>query len=70
MKDLEAPLEVASQKLELLKALKDIIDSFPRANVDNVDILELMNNIRSKYKKVCAQLKINIKYPESDKFSF
>lgn len=68
--DLGTASESTSQKIESLKTLKSIIDNFPHTNVDNVDIVEVLNNIRARFKKVCAQLKINIKYPESDNFSF
>lgn len=62
--------KISLDKIKPLNNLKDTIDNFPRINADNIDILELMDSIRAKYKKLCAQFKINIKYPECDKFSF
>ncbi|XP_044257851.1 protein LTO1 homolog [Tribolium madens] len=53
-----------------LETLRDMLDSFPRENDPNVDILELMGKIRAKFKKICAVLKIQPPFPESDKLSF
>lgn len=71
LKDSASYSKISLDKIKPLNDLKDTIDNFPRTNADNIDILELVDSIRAKYKKVCAQFKINIRYPEScDKFSF
>lgn len=49
--------------------LKLIIE-FPRTNDEQSDILGLADTIRAQYRKTCAILKINGKYPESDQLSF
>lgn len=58
---------------EKVKPIIDLIEDiqkFPRTNVENVDILEILNNITAKFKKNCVLFKINIKYPETDNLSF
>lgn len=62
--------KISDDKAKSVNDLKQLIESFPKANVDNVDLFELMDKIRVKYKKVCVQFKISIKFPDSDKFSF
>lgn len=47
-----------------------LIDDFPRTNDEQADILGLADSIRAQYRKTCAILKINGKYPESDNLSF
>lgn len=54
----------------LLEQLEQLLNNFPRTNAEDVDILELADNIRSKFKKFCAVAKINAAYPESDSLSF
>lgn len=47
-----------------------LIDEFPRTNSEQADIIGLAGVIRTQYRKTCAILKINRKYPESDQLSF
>lgn len=47
-----------------------LIDDFPRTNDEQSDILGLADSIRAQYRKACAILKINGKYPETDQLSF
>lgn len=47
-----------------------LITEFPRTNDEQADILGLADTIRAQYRKACAILKINGKYPESDQLSF
>lgn len=47
-----------------------LITEFPRTNDEQADILGLADTIRAQYRKTCAILKINGKYPESDQLSF
>lgn len=70
MKDFGTQSKKSEVKDKSLYDVKQLIESFPEANVDNVDLFEFMNKIRAKYKKVCVQFKISVKFPESDKFSF
>ncbi|CAH1963928.1 unnamed protein product [Acanthoscelides obtectus] len=55
---------------EQLKHLKVLLDNFPRVNDETVDIVTLADQIRTKYKKVCAQMKLNMPYPETNIISF
>ncbi|XP_055312829.1 protein LTO1 homolog [Sitodiplosis mosellana] len=48
----------------------NLIGEFPRTNDEEADILRLADTIRAQYRKTCAILKINGKYPESDQLSF
>lgn len=53
-----------------LLRLKSLIDSFPHYNAEDIDFLDLLDNIRTLFKKVCALFKINLSYPEASKVSF
>nr|CAI5850417.1 unnamed protein product [Callosobruchus analis] len=55
---------------EELEYLKELLGCFPRENDETVDILSLAEEIRTKYKKVCARMKLNIPYPEKNTMSF
>lgn len=57
------------QKVTIEKVL-DLINQFPRTNDEHVDIIGLADNIRAQYRKACAILKINGKFPESDQLNF
>ncbi|CAH0552938.1 unnamed protein product [Brassicogethes aeneus] len=50
--------------------LNKLIKHFPIVNDHNADIIELMNEIRANFKKLCAQLKVNLSYPDLDELSF
>lgn len=56
--------------ITLLEKTKDMIDKFPRENIEDQDILNLASNIRVKYKKVCSLLKIDGGYPYDDTISY
>lgn len=47
-----------------------LVTEFPCTNDEQADILGLADTIRAQYRKACAILKINGKYPESDQLSF
>lgn len=47
-----------------------LVEDFPRTNDEQADILGLADTIRAQYRKACAILKINGKYPDSDQLSF
>lgn len=53
-----------------LKKTKKLIESFPKINDENVDILGKLDEIRAIYKKTCSLLKIDGKFPEADKMNF
>lgn len=60
-----------SEKTKIvLSTLKLQIEKFPRNNVDDVDIVDLLTKIQLLYKKACALLKITLSYPEKDNLSF
>lgn len=53
-----------------IEAVLTSIDEFPRTNDEAVDILGLADKIRALYRKACAILKINGKFPEADTLTF
>lgn len=53
-----------------LEKTKKLIESFPKTNDENVDILGKLDEIRAIYKKTCSLLKIDGKFPEADKMNF
>lgn len=53
-----------------IESVLKLIDNFPRTNDDQADIFSLADNIRAQYRRTCAILKINGKYPDSDQLSF
>lgn len=53
-----------------IDAVLTSIDKFPRTNDEKVDILGLADQIRALYRKACAILKINGKFPEADTLTF
>lgn len=56
--------------IKSLNNLKTLLDNFPRYNTEDVDIIEQASIIRAKFKKVSAQLKIDVAYPEVSNLSF
>lgn len=56
--------------LKNLTNLKELINSFPKTNDPEVDIIQSAENIRALFKKVCALLKIDGKFPGADKLTF
>ncbi|KAJ8932528.1 hypothetical protein NQ318_009100 [Aromia moschata] len=56
--------------IKSLENLKKLLDAFPTHNAEDVDIIEEASKIRAKFKKICAQLKIDAAYPETDNLSF
>lgn len=53
-----------------LTNLISLINSFPKTNDPEVDIIQSAENIRALFKKVCALLKIDGKFPGADKLTF
>lgn len=53
-----------------IESVLKFISEFPQTNDDHIDIFELADKIRAQYRKTCAVLKINGKFPESDQLSF
>lgn len=53
-----------------VKNVIELIEGFPKENADNVDILNLLEQIRGRFKKACALLKVNAVYSEKDNLSF
>lgn len=53
-----------------LTNLIGLINSFPKTNDPEVDIIKSAENIRALFKKVCALLKIDGKFPGADKLTF
>lgn len=53
-----------------IETVLKLIEDFPRTNDEHTDILALADTIRAQYRKTCASLKINGKFPEADQLSF
>lgn len=54
-----------------LETLKQSLDNFPKTNVEDVDILDVLNNIRAQFKTICVRLKSNhLLWDEIDSLSF
>lgn len=63
--------DLTSDKVkQSLKKLIELIDKFPKTNVDHTDILAEVDSIRVAYKRACSLLKISSTYPEASKLSF
>lgn len=56
--------------LKNLTNLTNLINSFPKTNDPEIDIIQSAENIRALFKKVCALLKIDGKFPGADKLTF
>lgn len=56
--------------LRLLKNLQEKIIKFPNTNDPGVDLITTITEIRSKFRQICATLKINSKYPETNSNTF
>ncbi|XP_022197493.1 protein LTO1 homolog [Nilaparvata lugens] len=54
----------------ILTKLKNLLLEFPRSNVEDCDMVQLLENIRSLYKKLCVMLKIDCRLPMKDELSF
>jgi hypothetical protein len=53
-----------------LNKIKSLIDTFPRNNSEEHDILYMLEIIRAQYKKACAMLKITSANPYDANISF
>ncbi|XP_063926177.1 protein LTO1 homolog isoform X2 [Zophobas morio] len=53
-----------------LATLKQMLVEFPRENNQEVDIIAQLSQIRAKFKKICAVLKIQPTFPEPNRLSF
>lgn len=62
--------KVPEKLLKSVEELRDLLNNFPKENVEDVDIIEYADKIRVKYKKLCAQLKVSLAYPETLKLTF
>lgn len=63
-------VEKTSKVAGILETLKVSLEEFPQTNDEICDIFELANGIRAQFRKACALLKINGKYPEADDLNF
>lgn len=65
-----AKTETSDKITKALALLLQQIESFPKTNDETIDIFAVADQIRAQFKKVCALLKINGKYPEADLLNF
>lgn len=63
-------LKCSERASKAIETCLELIDAFPRTNDENCDILGEADRIRAQYKKTCALLKINGKFPDSDQLTF
>lgn len=61
---------LTDKTVKQLEKVKGLIETFPRNNSEDHDILALLEAIRAQYKKVCAMLKISSNNPYSGDISF
>ncbi|XP_026276376.1 protein LTO1 homolog [Frankliniella occidentalis] len=62
---------VLSEKArQSLQKVLQLTQSFPRNNVDSIDIFDSLEVVRISYRRACSLLKTNICYPEAPKTSF
>ncbi|KOB76261.1 Uncharacterized protein OBRU01_05388 [Operophtera brumata] len=59
----ELETKYSDKILTQLTKVKDLIETFPRDNSEEADILGQAETIRAQYKKTCALLKISSAYP-------
>lgn len=60
-----------SPKVEsTLQKLKTLVESFPRSNIEDVDLLAVIDDVRAQFRKVSSLLKLNIQYPAPSSMSF
>lgn len=64
------PTTTSDKILKNLTNLKSLINCFPTTNSPEVDLFVAAENIRAQFKKVCALLKIDGKFPGADKLTF
>lgn len=50
--------------------LNNEINNFPQHNDESIDIIQLSENIKFKFIRLCSLAKIDSSYPESDKLNF
>lgn len=62
--------EITERHRNIIESVLKLINEYPKTNDEHIDILELADTIRAQYRKACAILKINGKYPEADQLNF
>lgn len=62
--------ESLSRHKSTIEKLSSLIESFPKTNDDQLDIVSLRDTIRSTYKKLCSGLKIEPGMPDNPTLSF
>lgn len=54
----------------LLQKVKELIENYPKDNSEDIDLLEKLDDIRAQFRKASSLLKIDGKFPETDKLNF
>lgn len=57
--------ESDQKAIKALQRLVALIESFPAENLKDQDVLDLLNNIRAKFKQCCSILKVETSYSNS-----
>lgn len=62
--------DIPGKVVSVLQKVLELINQFPTSNAEDVDIIAACDNVRAKFKKACALLKIDGTFPELSKISF
>jgi hypothetical protein len=62
--------DLPDKVVNALRNVLELIKQFPTSNAEDVDIIAACDNVRAKYKKACALLKMDGTFPELSKLSF
>jgi hypothetical protein len=62
--------DIPDKVVHILQKVSDLINQFPTSNTEDVDIIAARDNVRARFKKACALLKIDGTFPELSRFSF
>ncbi|PSN45452.1 Oral cancer-overexpressed protein 1 [Blattella germanica] len=62
--------ETSEKEREALRKVIDLVNQFPSSNKDDIDLVECRDEVRVRFKKACALLKLNLAFSESSNLSF
>jgi hypothetical protein len=60
-------MPVSGKVVSALQKVSELINQFPTSNVEDVDIIAACDNVRARFKKACALLKVDGTFPELSK---
>jgi flagellar biosynthesis/type III secretory pathway protein FliH len=62
--------DMPDKVVNALQNVLELIKQFPTSNSEDFDMIAACGNVRAKFKKACALMKIDGSFPESSKLSF